>query len=51
VGITAVLDRWLAPGHRYFKLLGDDHATYLIRHDVPSASWELILYEAGPPTP
>ena len=47
VTVTAVVDRWLAPSHRYFKLLGDDHATYLIRHDVPTKSWELILYEAG----
>lgn len=51
VGVLAVLDRWLAPGHRYFKLLGDDHATYLIRHDVPTADWELILYETEPPIP
>lgn len=54
VAVTTVLDRWLAPNHRYFKLLGSDHATYLIRHDVPTDTWELILYEAGPgrpPTP
>lgn len=47
VRVVAVLDRWLAPSHRYFKLLADDHATYLVRHDVTSESWELILYEAG----
>lgn len=47
VEVMAVIDRWLAPSHRYFKLLGDDHATYLVRHDVASESWELILYEAG----
>lgn len=47
VAVTTVVDRWLAPSHRYFKVVGDDHATYLIRHDVPTNGWELILYEAG----
>ena len=42
-----VLDRWLAPDHRYFKLLGDDEATYIIRHDSVSGQWELVLYRAA----
>ena len=42
-----VLDRWLAPDHRYFKLLGDDEATYIIRHDSGSGQWELVLYRAA----
>lgn len=53
VEVPEVVDRWLAPDHRYFKLLGDDGATYLIRHEVPADTWELVLYEAGalnPPT-
>jgi hypothetical protein len=47
VGVSQVLDRWLAPDHRYFKLLGDDGATYIVRHDVKSWIWELAVYEAG----
>jgi hypothetical protein len=39
-----VLDRWLAPDHRYFKLRGSDRAEYNLRHDVASGVWELILY-------
>ena len=42
-----VLDRWLAPDHRYFKILGDDEATYIIRHDSVSGQWELVLYRAA----
>ena len=42
-----VLDRWLAPDHRYFKVLGDDEATYIIRHDSVSGQWELVLYRAA----
>ena len=42
-----MLDRWLAPDHRYFKILGDDGATYIIRHDSVSGLWELVLYRAA----
>ena len=47
IEIVQVLDRWLAPDHRYFKLLGDDEATYIIRHDSVSDRWELVLYRAA----
>ena len=46
IEVVQVLDRWLAPDHRYFKLLGDDEATYIIRHDSVSGRWELVLYRA-----
>ncbi len=36
-----ILDQWLAPDHRYFKILGDDNSLYIIRHDVESYEWEL----------
>lgn len=45
VTVTEIIDRWLAPDHRYFKLRGDDGALYILRHDVISASWELTLYD------
>ena len=48
VDIAEILDRWLAPDHRYFKLRGGDGATYVVRHDTSSGSWELIMYEHGP---
>lgn len=44
VEVREVMDRWLAPDHRYFKLRGDDGALYLLRHDVEADRWELILY-------
>ena len=47
IEVTKVLDRWLAPDHRYFKLLGDDRATYIIRHDSVSGLWELVFYQAA----
>ncbi|WP_028584798.1 hypothetical protein [Desulfogranum mediterraneum] len=45
VEVVEILDRWLAPDHRYFKLKGDDGAIYIIRHEVTSRQWELTLYD------
>lgn len=30
VAVAQVLDRWLAPDHRYFKRLGDDGGVYIL---------------------
>ena len=46
IEVTAVLDQWLAPDHRYFKVTDAERATYILRHDVTSGVWELVLYEA-----
>jgi hypothetical protein len=47
VEIADVLDRWLAPDHRYFKVRGDDGGLYVIRHDVSSNRWELKMFDSG----
>ena len=47
IEVVEVLDRWLAPDHRYFKILGDDEATYIIRHDSVSRRWELVFYQVS----
>jgi hypothetical protein len=44
VEVTEVIDRWLAPDHRYFKLRGSDGAVYILRHDVSGGAWELVVY-------
>jgi len=44
VEVLEVVDRWLAPDHRYFKVLGDDGGTYILRHDVEPARWELTMF-------
>ncbi len=51
VEVAEVLDRWLAPEHRYFKLRGQEGATYVLRHDVLSGRWELIVYERAAAKP
>ena len=45
IEVKKVLDRWLDPEHRYFKLLGDDGGIYIIRHDMNTWAWELTFYQ------
>jgi len=47
IEVSEVLDRWLDPRHRYFKLRGDDGGVYLVRHDVDEDVWELTLFDSG----
>lgn len=45
VEVVEVVDAWLAPDHRYFKLHGDDGGLYILRHDVHGGGWQLTLYD------
>ena len=45
IDVAEVLDQWLAPTHRYFKVLGKDGHTYIVRHDVVTRSWELSMFQ------
>ena len=45
--VTEILDRWLDPNHRYFKLRASDGDFYILRHDTNSGAWEIRLYIAG----
>ena len=47
VEVSEVIDRWLAPNHRYFKVRGDDGDLYILRQDVESQCWELTLFDGG----
>jgi hypothetical protein len=42
---TEVLDAWLAPDHRYFKIRGDDGARYILRNDVVTGRWEVTMFD------
>lgn len=46
IDVAEVVDAWLAPDHRYFKLKGVDGDTYLVRHDERSGTWELTMFRA-----
>ena len=46
IAVADVLDAWLAPEYRYFKLRGADGDTYLVRHDERADIWELTMFRA-----
>ena len=45
--VVEILDQWLAPDHRYFKLRADDGDTYIIRQDSASGEWTLSAFRRG----
>jgi hypothetical protein len=47
ISIVEILDRWLAPDHRYFKVTGQGGDLYILRQDAASGAWELTLFQRG----
>jgi hypothetical protein len=47
IEVAAVLDQWLAPDHRYFKVADAPGDTYIIRHDATHDRWELTMFARG----
>lgn len=45
IKVKKIVDRWLDPDYRYFKLLGDDDGVYIIRHDMNTSLWGLTFYQ------
>jgi hypothetical protein len=45
--VEGILDRWLAPDHRYFKVAASDGDTYILRHDDATGEWTLGAYRRG----
>jgi hypothetical protein len=45
IEVVTIQDRWLAPDHRYFKIIGDDGGLYIIRHAPHQDIWQLICYK------
>lgn len=45
IEVQEVLDRWMDPDYRYFKVSGDDNAVYILRHDNESLDWGLTFFK------
>ena len=45
--VLSVVDRWLAPEHRYFKVAASDGDTYVLRHDGRTGDWTLGAFRRG----
>jgi len=44
--VDELLDCWLGPGHRYFKVIANDGGVYILRHDAGHDLWELTMFAA-----
>jgi len=49
VEIAEVVDRWLAPDHRYFKVQDAQGDLYILRNDVAADRWELTSCRPADP--
>lgn len=47
VAVKEIQDQWIGPDHRYFKILGEDEAVYIIRQDTVSLDWELTYFRVA----
>jgi hypothetical protein len=45
IDIAEVVDRWLAPDHRYFKVQDSRGDRFILREDVTSQRWELTFFQ------
>jgi hypothetical protein len=50
VHVSEILDRWITPDYRYFKVLGDDGRAYVLRHDTRGEFWELTMFDRLSPS-
>jgi hypothetical protein len=46
--VIEIIDRWLAPDYRYFKVRADDGNVYILRHDEVAAEWEMTSFTGRP---
>jgi hypothetical protein len=46
VEVASVVDRWLAPDHRGFKLADADGCLYILRQDTATERWSLTSVTA-----
>jgi hypothetical protein len=46
--VMEIIDRWLAPDYRYFKVQVDDGGVYILRHDEGAGEWEMTSFTGRP---
>jgi hypothetical protein len=46
--VIEIIDRWLAPDYRYFKVQADDDNVYMLRHDEAAGEWEMTSFTGRP---
>jgi hypothetical protein len=51
IAVTEIVDRWLGPDYRYFRVSGDDGNLYVLRRDDAKDEWTLGAFTRGGPRP
>ncbi len=46
IEVSQVVDMWLAPDHRYFKVEDKGGSVYILRHDHKDMVWELTFFKS-----
>lgn len=41
---TIIVDRWVGPDYRYFKVLAADGHHYILRYDEANGEWDLAAF-------
>ncbi len=44
IEVASVVDRWLAPDHRYFKIADAEGNRYILRHETATHRWSLTSF-------
>lgn len=47
VEVLQIVDRWFGPDYTYFKLIGQDQSTYILRCTLPALEWELTMFQSS----
>ncbi len=45
--VREIVDRWLGPDYRYFRVSASDGDTYILRHDGHAGEWDLAAFRRG----
>lgn len=46
IKVEKIINQWLAPESRNYRILGDDSATYTLQLNTDSRNWELISFDS-----
>jgi len=44
IEVSEVIDAWLAPDHRYFKVRAAGGDVFVLRHDARTFVWEIVSF-------
>jgi len=47
VAVVEILDRWIGPDYRYFRVKADDGHLYVLRRDDAKDEWTLGAFTHG----